>query len=755
MGLFSKSISRNVKWEFSPKGRIFTYPAIADVNGDGILEVVVGSDDHNLYALRGSDGAVAWSFETDGPIRSSPRLADVNGDGVLEVVLGSDDSNIYCLNGVDGRVLWALRCDGPIRAPPAIGDVDCDGSTEIVVAGDDSTIYAINGRSGERNWQSSHKGARSGSLIQSAPCLVDINGDGKLEIVTGSASGYLLVFDSKGSLQIRKDFEAPSFNASVAVGDINKDGVIEIVACSDNGAVYTVRPDGETMWSKVIGVSLRSSPVLADVNGDGKMEILIHVSEGYSNDGKLLCLGPGGDILWDRTISGQGRSIPLPVDLDHDGGIEIVIISEKDGIIILSGDGEELKTIGTSGDVGAGLAVADADANTKLEFIHVSESGKVVCTESHYGSRQSQVLVAEARGNPHNTGAYRTTLQAIANLKRESKKLKELGGSPGLAYQNLLKAEREQGTRDITADLAQVQMTLACSRANMTTEKERTEILGKIKSRMKVFSSLDVDGASQLSLTVARIERVLSQGGNPDQELRAAQEMVEVLEEKSKEKLQAVNSKRLSFLVGQFLEKFQDPTDADVEGFIRYLQSEDLPFLPYEIKKAIDNRRHERKFQSLRDSGRFDFMSEEEKVIAIGSSLAESIIRDLSDALGIPIGGIQERMDEVGKDYPNVPKLVISNNGKILTDELRKTLRDIPPQKVIPAAVSLFCIYITKLFDLYQELTDFETSYSRFKTNMDYLNSSFGAEEIVSQFQEKACHGIFAEEVRVKRILDL
>ena len=755
MGLFSKGLSRNTKWEFSPKGRIFTFPAAADINGDGIIEIVVGSDDHSLYALRGSDGMVAWSFETDGPVRSSPRVADVNGDGVLEVVFGSDDSNIYCLNGVDGRVLWALRCDGPIRSPPAIGDVDCDGAVEVVVSGDDSAIYSINGRTGELKWQSSHKGARSGALVQSAPCLVDLNGDGRLEIVTGSASGYVLIFDSEGSLKIRKDFEAPSFNASVAVGDINQDGRIEIVACSDNGAVYSILPDGGTLWSRVIGVSLRSSPVLADVNGDGQMEILVHVSEGYSDDGKLICIGSGGDILWDRVVRGQGRSMPLPIDLDHDGSLEIIMLSEKDGIMVLSGEGEELKSLGASGDASAGVLVADADANAELEFIHVSQSGKVTSTGSHYGSRQCQVLGSEARADPHNTGAYRTTLQAIAHLKREAKKLKELGGSPGLAYQTLLKAEREQGTRDITRDLEQVQITLSCSRANLTTERERTEILTKIKSRMKVFSSLDVDGASQLSLTVARIERLITQGRDPTQELRSAQEMVEVLEEKSKEKLQAVNSKRLSFLVGQFLEKFQDPTDADVEGFIRYLQSEDLPFLPYEIKKAIDNRKHERKFQSLRDSGRFDFMSEEEKVIAIGSSLAESIIRDLTDALGMPIGGIQERMDEVGKDYPNVPKLIISNDGKILTDELRKTLKDIPPQKVIPAAVSLFCIYITKLFDLYQELTDFETSYSRFKTNMDYLNSSFGAEEIVSQFQEKACHGIFAEEVRVKRILDL
>jgi len=108
MKLFSSGISRNTKWTFQAKGRILTFPTVADVNGDGLLEVIFGSDDHLIYALRGSDGVVAWSFETDGPVRSSPAACDINGDGVMEVVAGSDDSNVYALSGVDGRVIWAM-----------------------------------------------------------------------------------------------------------------------------------------------------------------------------------------------------------------------------------------------------------------------------------------------------------------------------------------------------------------------------------------------------------------------------------------------------------------------------------------------------------------------------------------------------------------------------------------------------------------------------------------------------------------------
>jgi len=746
---------RNTRWSFQARGRIHTFPAVADVNGDGLLEVVFGSDDQHIYALRGSDGVVAWSFETDGPVRSSPVACDINGDGVMEVVAGSDDSNVYALNGVDGRVVWETRCEGPVRSAPAIADIDCDGLLEIVVTGQDSSVYAMDGRTGELIWQSSHRGSRSRALVQSAPCLVDLDGDGKMEIVTGSASGHILIFNPDGSLRLKRDFEAPSFNASVAAGDANGDGRIEIVACSDNGCVYMVGSDGGGLWSRVVGTAIRSPPALADVDGDGRMEILVYVSQEIGTDGKLACLDAEGNIMWEKVVKGQGFWSPIPTDVDHDGGLEVVAFSKGDEVSIFGPGGEVEKSVGTQGNVGVGSAIADVDVNGEAEFIYASNDDRIVCVGSHYGSRQGQIMNSGMRSDLRNTGVYRTMIQAIDALRREAQELREAGGDPTEALQKLLKAEREQGMRDIAQDLEEVRSALLMGRFRANLERRRGERLASLKSKLKSFSSLDVDGASQLALSVSKIERLLAKNQDVEEELSRAEEMAQGLEEKAREKVQALNAKRLNFLVGQFLERFPNPTESDVEEFIQYLNSQKLPFLPYEIRKAIERRKQEAKFRSLCDSGRFDFMSEEEKAIAIGVGLAESIVHEIKDSMGVPVEKIQQRMDEVAADYASVPRLVVADEGKILTDELRKRLRDIPPQKVIPAAVSLFCLYITKLFDFYQELTDFETAYSKFKTNMDLLTQSFGAEDIVTQFQEKACHGIFAEEVRVKRILDL
>jgi hypothetical protein len=69
------------------------------LDGDGFLEVVVGSHDGSLYCLS-SKGVKKWSFETKGQIRSSPAIGDLDGDGNPEIAVGSDDNFLYVV-GID------------------------------------------------------------------------------------------------------------------------------------------------------------------------------------------------------------------------------------------------------------------------------------------------------------------------------------------------------------------------------------------------------------------------------------------------------------------------------------------------------------------------------------------------------------------------------------------------------------------------------------------------------------------------------
>ncbi|MBN1389590.1 MAG: hypothetical protein JXA22_03000 [Candidatus Thermoplasmatota archaeon] len=108
-------------WTFDTGGRILSSPAICNIDNDGECEIIIGSDSRKVFCLDGdpSDGVddgehypgdgkdfdVLWVFETEAPIGiSSPAVADIDLDGMMEVVIGDSEGHVYCISA-GGRSL--------------------------------------------------------------------------------------------------------------------------------------------------------------------------------------------------------------------------------------------------------------------------------------------------------------------------------------------------------------------------------------------------------------------------------------------------------------------------------------------------------------------------------------------------------------------------------------------------------------------------------------------------------------------------
>ncbi len=111
-------------------------PAVADLNGDGVFEVVIGDGSGRLQAVR-ADGSLMWRVQAfSAPLYAAPVIADVTGDGQLDVIQASN-SQVKAYNGATGALSWAGFIDNGNLAQyvnsPAVGRFKGDGSTQLAI----------------------------------------------------------------------------------------------------------------------------------------------------------------------------------------------------------------------------------------------------------------------------------------------------------------------------------------------------------------------------------------------------------------------------------------------------------------------------------------------------------------------------------------------------------------------------------------------------------------------------------------------
>lgn len=169
-------------------GRWIAYasPTVADLDGDGRLEVYLNSDSYargGIAAVR-IDGKPLWArFHTndEGADGFGP-VGDFDGDGRLEIGVPALDGTLRCLNAADGSPKWTIRT--PVTGDVVAADVNSDGTQELLFAGRDGRLRAISGRDGSEVWS---------IAVTGRPVIADVNGDGWVEIIAVGPDGVLRV----------------------------------------------------------------------------------------------------------------------------------------------------------------------------------------------------------------------------------------------------------------------------------------------------------------------------------------------------------------------------------------------------------------------------------------------------------------------------------------------------------------------------------------------------------------------------------
>ncbi|HKU41455.1 MAG TPA: hypothetical protein VJR89_25035 [Polyangiales bacterium] len=363
--------------------------------------------------------ARSWLAHGEYSVFSSPRVADLTGDGVLDVVLGHgievsahdgeapvDPNEIRTLgsaaayDGVTGAELWVFRAEQDLVGSAAFVDIDSDGVPDVVIGGRYAELVALSGKTGELLWRFFRGGAAAarGKGIHnfySASLVDDRDGDGVVDLIvanggdatlgpksarpagqlfalsgaTGSVLGRIQMPDSRetymsttrlgddvifgsggetwgGSLwrvpipavfasdatRVRRlaSRDDTGFIAPAALADLTGDGVLDIVATAFGGYLVVVdgASDAVRFEAELHGAESHSAALIANVTADGVPDIAWSVNEGvwpsYSGARYLLWDGASGELLLDEHWGGLTPCGHVAADLDGDGRDEIL-----------------------------------------------------------------------------------------------------------------------------------------------------------------------------------------------------------------------------------------------------------------------------------------------------------------------------------------------------------------------------------------------------------------------------------------------
>jgi len=342
-------------------------PRSADLNNDGVLDLVIGGGtdgefaDNGIMAFNGIDGSLLWSRTAPNEIFTSAVFQDITGDGIPDIFMGGRDAQLYAINGSDGTLIWEYYTDpgNPndiglynFYSAQFIPDADGDLQPDLLVAngGDHSLpLWETNRPPGHLMVVSS----LTGDLISMAvvpdsaetycsPLVVDLQGDGILWVLYGTGgesiggSFYasplsdLLTNTLANSVQLAthptRGFIAPASLHKAASGNSH-----DVVIQGFGGTVTKIK--GTTLnpiWStSIAGAESSAEAVIGNFTGDLTPDVFMVLFKGtltsYTDYYQVMLDGTDGSIQFMDSLGSLHFASANAVDLNNDGRDEAII----------------------------------------------------------------------------------------------------------------------------------------------------------------------------------------------------------------------------------------------------------------------------------------------------------------------------------------------------------------------------------------------------------------------------------------------
>lgn len=245
----------------------------------------------------------------DLPYRAYPAIADLNRDGIPDIVSGSQDGYLYLFLGTQEHTIYKDKIilkderGNPINigkySSPVIVDINRNTTLDMIVGNEKGEI-ALYLNQGNMTFKKTGILIQNANLQNAAPGLGDLNGDNILDLIVGNAKGEIYVFEGKyvnntltfnkeGIILINENGQVANFGSYAAPELVNINGSKNLIVGSSTGylkvyemqypkAIFKGYVEGTTLnmfGNKNLWGGYYSVPALADLNKDGNMDLLV------------------------------------------------------------------------------------------------------------------------------------------------------------------------------------------------------------------------------------------------------------------------------------------------------------------------------------------------------------------------------------------------------------------------------------------------------------------------------------------------
>lgn len=301
----------------------------------------------------------------DSHILCTPVIADIDKDGVDEMIVAASYffDHEYYDNPAHSAELGGIDVTKYVAGAIVVFNLDTKQvkwSTQLDLSTDSGTFRAH---------------------IYSSPSVVDLDGDGYLDILVGTSFGFFYVLDHHGKTREGFPLQMGEIQGQVIAADINDDGKIEMVTTDTRGNVAAWTTQGKEIWEQHLKSLIAQGPSVGDVDGDGHTDLVVPTISGNI----YVLNGKDGSYVKPFPYRTHGRimSPVLLVDLSKRGenrkGLTLATTS-FDGYFYLIDGQTACADVIDIGETSYSMVLADnVDGGDDLDLIVTTMNGNVFC----------------------------------------------------------------------------------------------------------------------------------------------------------------------------------------------------------------------------------------------------------------------------------------------------------------------------------------------------------------------------------------